>query len=122
MRADHTERTFNQLAVARLALPQRGLGGALRRDVDARGDDERNLPLRVGERRSRPRDAAQATVTIQPLILIDSREVSRAKALERVDRLRNILARDQFVPRVAAHQRGKVIAGGSLARAVEAND
>ena len=59
MRAHHAQRTFDELPVPRLALAQRSLRCALRRNVDARRDDERHLSLRIGQRRSRPCDAPQ---------------------------------------------------------------
>src|ERR1700716_2029709 len=122
MRADHTKRTFNQLAVTRFALAQRGLSGALRSHIDAGGDDKGDLTLRIGERSGRPGDTAQAAVAIQPLILKCRRKMSGAQALEGIDRLGDILPRDELVPRIAANERGEVITRGGLARAVEAND
>src|SRR5437879_11410211 len=59
---------------------------------------------------------------MQPLGFKRSSEVPGTKAFEGVDRLGNVLARDQFVPSVAANQCGEIVARGGLAGAVEADD
>ena len=80
--ADHAERAFDQLPVARFALAQGRFGGALHGDVDAGGDDEADLPLCIAQRCGRPCDAAEAAVAIQPLVLKGGRERAGAQALE----------------------------------------
>ena len=120
--ADHAERTFDELAVARLALAQGGLGGALDGDVDAGGDDEVDLALVVDQGRGGPGDAAQAAVAVEPLVFEGGGEAVGAEALEVLDGGGDVLVGDELVPGVAADEGGEVVAGGGLAGAVEADD
>ncbi len=122
MGANHTERTLNELTIASLALTQRGFSSALRRYIDAGSNDERHLTLRIGQCGSRPGDAAHTAVAIEPLILVGRGKMTRTKTLKRLDRLRNLLAWNELVPRIAADQGREVIARSHLAGAVEAND
>ena len=120
--ADHAEGAFDELAVASFTFAERGLGGALGGDVDAGGDDEGDLTLRVGQGGSRPGDAAKTAVAVEPLIFECGGEFAGTEALEGFDGLGNFVAGDELVPGVAADQGGEVVAGGGLAGAVEADD
>src|SRR5260370_34733406 len=57
--ADHAEGARDDLAMAGFALAEGGLGGALRGDVDAGGDDEADVSLVVAESGGGPGDAAK---------------------------------------------------------------
>ncbi len=120
--ADHAERAFDELAVAGFALAQGGFGGALGGDVDAGGDDEADLALRVAQRGGGPCDAAQAAVAVEPLVLEGGREGAGAETLEGLDGFGDLVAGDELVPGVAADEGGEVVSGGDLAGAVEADD
>ena len=122
MRADQAERTFDDLAVARFALADGGLGDALHGDVDAGGDDEGDLAMRVEHRGCGPRDAAAHAIGREPVVLVCGGELPVADALEVVDVVRDLVLRDQPLPRELADEVGRLIAGDDLAGAIEAHD
>ncbi len=70
----------------------------------------------------RPRDAAQAAVAVQPLVLKRGGEAVGAEALKVLDGGGDVRVRDELVPEIAANERGEVVSGGGLAGAVEADD
>ncbi len=120
--ADHAERAFDELAVARFALAQGLFGLALDGDVDAGGDDEVDMALVVEERRGRPGDAAQASVAVQPLVLECGGRAVGAQTLEVMHGRGHVGVGDELVPEVTSDQGGEVVSRGGLAGAIEADD
>ena len=120
--ADDAEGAFDKLAVAGFAFAESGFGGALGGDVDASGDDEADLSLGVAEGSSRPGDAAEGAVAIEPLVFESGGEGAGAEPLEGGDGLGDLAAGDESVPGVAADKGGELVSGGDLAGAVEADD
>ena len=93
VRADHAERAFDELAVARFALADGGFRDALHGDVDAGGDDEGDLALGVDQRGCRPGDAAARAVGGDPEVFVGGGELASADALEVLDVLPRRLLR-----------------------------
>ena len=122
MGADHSQRAFDELAIARFALAQGHFRPALDGDVDAGGDDEVDSALLVEQRRGRPRDAAQASVTVQPVVLECAGSAVGAHALEVLYGGVDVRVGDELVPEGPSDQAGEVVSAGSLAGAIEADD
>ena len=110
MGAHHTQRSFDELAVACFGLAQSSFGGKLLRHIDAGGDDEGDLSLGVAQSGRRPRNAAEIAIRGKPRVLKGSRKAPSAESFEVPNGGLDFGLGDQLVPGITSRQaRGKRI-------------
>ncbi len=120
--ADDAERAFDEVAIARLTGAQAIELLPLLGDIDAGGDDEIDVALRIVERAGGPGDAAHSAVARAPVHLVTAIELAGACLLEHAHGVIAFFGREELFRKRAADQFGKAEAAYGFACAIEAHD